>query len=163
MDNKAKTVTNPKKLGKTIKSEPDEIIIEGDLAKHVYKIKAKGKVALGIAFGAIAVAVIAILTLPAGAAARPAGLIADGVIAGVATTTAAAAIGVIGLSATTAAIGIGVGARNANVLKIIRDKYIVKNKSNNRLILKKSSIFALEYSEFRHLVLWAFAPSCQTQ
>ncbi|MBQ6178083.1 MAG: hypothetical protein IJK32_00985 [Bacteroidales bacterium] len=132
-----KAITNPQELGKAIKNEPNEITVEGDLAKHVYKIKATGKVAWVIAFGAVAVAVIAVLTLPAGALAGPAGLIADGVIAGVATTTAAAAIGVLGFSATAAAIGIGVGARNASVLKTIRNDYIVLSKTNNRLVLKR--------------------------
>ena len=115
MENDNRPVTNPQELGKVVKKEPDEIIVEGDLANNVYKIKATGKVAWVIAFGAVAVAVIAVLTLPAGAA-GPAGLIADGVIAGVAATTAAASIGVLGISATIAAIGIGVGARNANAL-----------------------------------------------
>lgn len=137
MDNDNRPVTNPQELGKAIKKEPDEIIVEGDLANNVYKIKATGKVAWVIAFGAVAVAVIAVLTLPAGAAAGPAGLIADGIIAGVATTTAAASVGVLGLSATTAAIGIGVGARNANALKIIRNDYVVASKTNNRLVLKR--------------------------
>lgn len=137
MDNDNRPVTNPQELGKVVTKEPDQIIVEGDLANNVYKIKATGKVAWVIAFGAVAVAVIAVLTLPAGAAAGPAGLIADGVIAGVATTTAAASIGVLGLSATTAAIGIGVGARSADVLRIIRDKYIVSSKSATRLVLRK--------------------------
>lgn len=137
MENDNRPVTNPQELGKVVKKEPDEIIVEGDLANNVYKIKATGKVAWVIAFGAVAVAVIAVLTLPAGAAAGPAGLIADGVIAGVAATTAAASIGVLGISATIAAIGIGVGARNANALKIIRDKYVISSKSGSRLVLRK--------------------------
>jgi hypothetical protein len=136
MENDNRPVTNPQELGKVVKKEPDEIIVEGDLANNVYKIKATGKVAWVIAFGAVAVAVIAVLTLPAGAA-GPAGLIADGVIAGVAATTAAASIGVLGISATIAAIGIGVGARNANALKIIRDKYVISSKSGSRLVLRK--------------------------
>lgn len=137
MDNKGKVVTNAQELGKEIKNDPDEIIVEGDLSKHVYRIKATGKVAWVIAFGAVAVAVIAVLTLPAGAVAGPAGLIAEGVIAGVATTTAAAAVGVLGFSATAAAIGIGVGARNANILKKIRDGYVIQNRTSNRIVLKR--------------------------
>ena len=137
MGKENRPITNPQELGMVVKNEPDEIVVEGDLANSVFKIKATGKVAWVIAFGAVAVAVIAVLTLPAGAAAGPAGLIADGVIAGVATTTAAASIGVLGLSTTIAAIGIGVGARNSNVLKTIRNDYVVLSKSKNRLVLRK--------------------------
>lgn len=131
------TVTNSQELGRAIKDGKDEIIIEGDLAKKVLRIKATGKVAWVIAFGAVCVAVVAVLAAPAGVAAGPFGLVAESAIATIAATSAASAVAVWGLATTAAAVGIGVGARSANALKRMKNDYKIKSKSENRIVLVK--------------------------
>ena len=58
MVNNLQLLLTSKELGKAIKEEKDTIIIgRRALAKKVVRIKATGKVAWGIAFGAIGVSV----------------------------------------------------------------------------------------------------------
>ncbi len=65
------TAENEQELGEALKNDTDTIVIEGDLAKKVVRIRATGKVAWAIAIGAIAIAVgIAIASGGAGAPAR---------------------------------------------------------------------------------------------
>jgi hypothetical protein len=91
------------------------IEIEGDLKKKVVRIKATGKVAWVVAFGAITVAVISALTVnPAGEA--------------IAITTGGAAVTVLGGVTATAAIVIAVSADSAKVLTSLRDNYTIVSK-----------------------------------
>ena len=99
-------ITTEKELGQALKEDQDTIEIEGDLAQKTFRIKAAGKVAWVVAFGAIVVAVASVLAAPAtGGTSTTAGLIA-----------APAAVAAIGGAATTAAIGIAVGAGTTAVL-----------------------------------------------
>ena len=64
------TVTSAAELGRKVNNGENEITIEGVLGKKIIRIKATGKVAWAIAFGAIGVAlVIAIRGVGAGPAA----------------------------------------------------------------------------------------------
>ena len=126
----ATIVTNEKDLGKALSNKQDEIIIEGDIVKKVFKIKAKGKVAWAIAFAAIVVAVAAVIaTIGSGGAASPASVPAK-LIGG----TAAASV--LGLSTAKSAVLIAVAAGSASSLNTLR-KYKLIEKSNSKAILRK--------------------------
>ncbi len=102
------------------------IEIEGDLKKKVVRIKATGKVAWVVAFGAITVAVISALTVnPAGEA--------------IAITTGGAAVTVLGGVTATAAIVIAVSADSAKVLTSLRDNYTIVSKTSNSITLKRKT------------------------
>ena len=122
----AVNVNDSKELGKALKNNEDEIIIEGDLITKVIKIKATGKVAWAVAVGAIGVAVVAVIAAPA-----------TGGTSGIASfAVAPAAVSVLGATTTTAAIGIAVAAGGVGGLNKLREYKIVKN-DDNKLILKK--------------------------
>lgn len=117
-------VTTSKELGVALKEERDEIEIDGDLKKKVIRIKATGKVAWVIAFGAITVAVISASTVnPAGEA--------------IAITTGGAAVTVLGGATAIAAIVIAVSAGSAKVLTSLRDNYTIVSKTSNSITLKR--------------------------
>lgn len=124
------TVTSATELGKSIKNGDDEIIIEGDLTKKVIRIKATGKVAWIIAFGAIGIGLAAAI---AGAVAGP----AIPAFEAIAITSAAGAVAVIGLPATAAALAMAFAVKSKKVLNTLRDDYVIVNNSDNRIVLKK--------------------------
>ena len=96
----AVSVNDSKGLGKALKDNEGEIIIEGDLKNKVLRIKATGKVAWAVAIGAIGVAVVSAIAAPA-----------TGGTSGIASfLVAPAAVSVLGGATTTAAIGIAVTA-----------------------------------------------------
>ncbi len=130
------TVSNAMELGQAIEREDNTIVIEGDLRKKVVRIKATGKVAWLVAGGAIAVAIVAILAMPAATATGPFGLVAEGVALG---AGGAGAVGVLGIPATVAAISIGVGAKSKKAINKLRDDYDMKD-SGNKLILTRKRI-----------------------
>lgn len=119
-------VTSAKELGEALKAGADTIEIEGDLSKRVLRIKATGKVAWGIAIGAIVVAVVAILAAPAG----------GGVPALASAFTAPAAAAVLGVPTTVAAISIAVAAGGVAALNSLR-KYKIVSKNGDKLVIKK--------------------------
>lgn len=122
----AVNVNDTKGLGKALKDNKDEIIIEGDLKNKVLRIKATGKVAWAIAIGAIGVAVVAILlTIETGGTSSIA-----------AAAVAPAAVSVLGVETTIAAIGIAVVAGGVGALNKLRKYKIVEN-DDKKLILKK--------------------------
>ena len=125
-------VKNEKELADAIKSKKDVIVIKGDLSKKVIKIKATGKVAWVIAFGAIAVAIVAIL-----ATASSGGTIGPVTIP-TATLFAGEAIAIWGLPTTIAAISLCVAAKSKNALKSLYDDYkIIEQKDNYVKIRRK--------------------------
>ena len=68
------TCTTEKELAKAIKSKEEEILIEGDLTKAVFRIKATGKVAWAVCAGSLAAAIAFYIVTPAATvAATPAG------------------------------------------------------------------------------------------
>lgn len=127
------TVDNAQELGKAIKNGQDEITIEGSLKDQIIKIKATGKVAWVVALGAIGVAVVAIMTMPA-AAPTGAGFIADGAIVA---STASAAVAVLGLTTTIAAVSICLGAKNKRVLETLYNDYKIVEKTSRYIKISK--------------------------
>ncbi len=130
-------VTTQKELGQAIKKGEDTIVIEGDLAKKVIRIKATGKVAWGVAIGAIGVAVYAIMSAPAATTVTAP---AAGVGGAISFTGAAAATGaagtILGTSAITA-IGIAVAAGGIGALTTLRDRYKIHSKEDRKLVLRR--------------------------
>lgn len=126
----AYTVSTEEKLAGAIKDDADVIIIEGKLGEKVITIKAKGKVAWAVAFGAIGVAVTAVLvTAGTGGVSTP-------VTGAVAAVSAPAAVAIIGLPATLSCIGIAKAAGGVGVLNKLRKYRLEKN--NGKCILVKA-------------------------
>lgn len=121
------TVNTEEELGKAIKNGEDAIEVEGDLTKKVVKIKATGSVAWGIAIGAIAVAVIAVLSSPATAGT---GLVAAPALV----APAAGALGGMGIAVS--AVSIAVAGGGVAVLNKLRDYEIVSN-TKEKLVLRR--------------------------
>jgi len=122
------TVNVARELGKVIKENRDTIEIEGKLGPVVIRIKAVGNVAWGMAIGAIAVALVAAISIPAsGGASTPLAVAGEAIAAPV-------ALSVLGIQATTAAIAIAVAGGGIGVLSLLR-KYRIVEKSNNRVVL----------------------------
>ena len=115
-----------KDLGKDLESGKNTIIIEGDLAKKVFKIKATEPVAWGICIAAIAIAVAMIL----------AGTVTGGVSAVAAAPVMAAPMTILGAGVATSAVAIAVAAGNVNVLNKLRD-YDLEKISDTKVILHK--------------------------
>jgi len=120
------SIKTPKELGRALKKDQDEIIIEGDLKNKVIRIKATGKIAWAIAIAAIAIAVAALLAAP----------LTAGVSASASLITAPVAAGVLGGPATAAAISIAVAGGGVKVLDQLRNYKIVEER-DNKVILKK--------------------------
>ena len=121
------TVNTEEELGKAIKNDEDAIEVEGDLIKKVVRIKATGSVAWGIAIGAIAVAVIAVLSSPATAGT---GLVAAPALV----APAAGALGGMGIAVS--AVSIAVAGGGVAVLNKLRDYEIVSN-TKEKLVLRR--------------------------
>ena len=130
-------VRDEKALGKAVHNDVDTIVIEGDLAKKVLRIKATGKIAWAIAIGAISVAIpIAIATVGSGGTAAPVTVPAE-----VLTLTAPAAV--LGVGTTASAVSIAVGAASlggvsagVGALNKLR-KYKLKKVGKDRVILTR--------------------------
>jgi hypothetical protein len=118
------TITTEKELGKALKEEKDEIVIEGDLTKKVLRIRATGKMAWLVALAAIALAV-SVLIASGGTGAPASGLIGVG------------AVSVLGLSATLSAISIAVAAGGVGALSSLR-KYREISRDSNRVVLRRN-------------------------
>lgn len=125
-----KKVFTEKELAEALKNGEDTIEIVGDLAGKTIKIRATGKVAWAIAFGAIGVAVYsAVATLGSGGASAP----ATGTAAAF---TAPVAVGILGIPATLAAISIAIAGGGLATLTRLRG-YNETFRTENSLILKK--------------------------
>ena len=122
------SVSDEKDLGKRIKNGEDSIVVEGDLAKKVVRIKATGKVAWAIAIGGIGVAVTAFLSTPASGPAGPAvGLM----------EVAPISIALGGPSIAAAAFSIAVAGGGIGVLTSLKNKYNVEKISKEKIVLHK--------------------------
>lgn len=123
-------MTDEKELGKALKEEQDEIIIESDLVNKVFKIKATGKAAWGVCIAALGVVVAAIIAVPTtgGTSTPVSGLVAAPALAG---TTA-----VLGTGATVSAITIAAAAGGVGALNKLRD-YDMEKISDTKAILRK--------------------------
>lgn len=126
------TARTTEELGKALKTQPDEIIIEGDAKTKTIRIRAIGKVAWVVAFGAIAVAVTGIIvTAGSGGAAAPATIS----IGGPAFIVAGGAAG--GISVVTSAISIAVAAGGVGALTTLRKKYKIIEREKVTMLVKK--------------------------
>ena len=122
------TVHTKDELNDAMNRGDSTIEIEGDLAKHVIKIKATGGVAWAIAIGAIAIAVIAaVAAIPSGGTST----------AGLPIATGAAAA-FIGVETTGTAIAIAIAAGGVGVLTRLRSNYKIVEKSDSRVVLMKA-------------------------
>ena len=120
------SITNNKDLAQAVNNQQSEIIIEGDLAKKIIKIKATGKVAWAIAIGAIGVAVAAVMAAPLTAG-------TSGVVSAIA---APGAVAVLGGPAAATAIGVAIAGGGIATLNKLR-VYKVVSRSDNRIVLKR--------------------------
>ena len=133
-------VTTKDELANATKKGDSQIIIEGDLANHIYRIKLIGSIAWGVAIISIGGAVYLYSVTPAATAiSAPAGGAAGLLSFGAASAGAVGAVSVIGLNATIAAIGVAVAAGGVGVLTKLREQYKIKEKSDNRIVLIKKS------------------------
>ncbi|CAM9400309.1 hypothetical protein [Acinetobacter bereziniae] len=129
------SVRTEEELAQAINNNSDIIEIHGDLAKRTIKIKATGNVAWAIAFGAIAVAMASLLlTLGSGGAGAP-------VIAATMAFAAPAATATLGLGVAISVGSLVVAAGSIGTAKLLfgklRNDYVIKDKSENFLVLKK--------------------------
>ena len=130
-------VKTPKELGHVLKNEEETIVIEGDLASEVIRIKAIGKVAWGVAIGAIDIAVCCTLATSAVTVATDSATDDGGYVAKVARIIDKdpADATIMGISAPVAiaiAVAGGIGA-----LTSLRDKYQIEIISSNNVILNR--------------------------
>jgi len=116
------TIRDEKELGKVLQDKQDIIEMGGDLARKVLRIKATGKVAWIVASGAIAVAVVLIVS--SGGVAVP----ASGFIG-------AAAVSILGLPAAISAVLIAVAAGGVGALNSLRSYEIIE-RSDKKLVLR---------------------------
>ena len=121
-------VRNEKELAEAVSSGESEIEIEGNMKDVVFRIKAKGSVAWGVAIAAIGIAVVAVLASP-----TTAGI--SGAVGGTA-AFAATATALGGTSIATSAIGIAVAAGGVSVLNKLR-QYDIKEQGPEHVILRK--------------------------
>lgn len=127
-------VRTEEELARRIQNDDDYIVIEGDLKNKTIKIKGKGKVAWAVAFGAIAVAIVAILAMPASAVTGPVGPAIAGVLS---SGVAAGAVAVLGFSTTVSAISMALAVKDKSVLTKLRNNYDIVEKSQDRIVLRK--------------------------
>lgn len=123
MENK-EVIRDEEELGKALKEGKDEIVIEGRLAKFVIKIKATGKIAWAIAFAAIAIAVIVVIT--SGGSAAPVSALIGG-----------SAVSILGMDTAIFSASIAIAAKDPQVLNKLRKEYEIVEKNENRVILRK--------------------------
>lgn len=120
-------VRNAKELGEAIKGGADTIEIEGDIAKKVIRIRATGKVAWVVAFGALGLAGASYFLAPTPAA--PATLTMNAL-------AAPAAVSILGVSTTAAAISVALAAGGVAALTKLR-KYKEVSRGPNKIVLKR--------------------------
>lgn len=126
----ARKVNTEKELGEALKAGEDEIEIEGDLANKTVRIRATGKIAWAIAFGAIGIAAFsAYATLGTGGVSTP-------VTGTTAALSATAAVGILGGSATAAAISIAIAAGGVGALTSLRN-YKEVSRTATTLVLRR--------------------------
>lgn len=127
----AKKVSNAEELSIAIKNEEDIIIVEGDLAKSVIRIKATGKMAWIICFSAIVACFGLTVTAPVH------GTVTAGASAVITFGSAAPAVATLGIPATTVAISLAIASGGVGVLNKLR-KYKIIKKDDNLVVLERN-------------------------
>ena len=120
-------VKTEQELADSLKKNESEITIEGDLTNKVIRIHAVGQVAWVIAFGAIAVAVTAVM-------ASPATIGAGAIVSLVSGTAAATILGGSGIAVS--AVMIAVAAGGVSSLNSLRS-YKIVSQNKNSVTLRK--------------------------
>lgn len=121
-------------FGKAMHNNEDEIIIEGDLAKKVVRIKGIGKGIWAVCIIALGAAVVFYMTaptvaIPTGGTGTAFNLVGGTAAAGIAATALGTAVG--------PAIAISVAAGGVGVLNTLRDKYKIVEQDNRHIKLKR--------------------------
>ena len=119
---KSVTVNTAEELGKALADETDEIRIEGDLVLGVLYIRTLSRPKWIVIYGALASAVVGVISglgLPA------------------ALMLAALAVGVLGYQVTVAAVRIGVKAKDPAALNRLRKDYREVARGRGYLVLKR--------------------------
>lgn len=130
----SKVCTTAKEFADAIKNNEDEILIEGDLKNHIFRIKATGKIAWAVCAGCLTAAIVFYLATPAATvAATPVG----GGMAFVSGITVSAVAATSLGTAVVPAITIGVCAGGIGVLNTLRDRYKIVEKNDKHLKLKR--------------------------
>ncbi len=124
------TIKDNKALGKALKEKEEFILIEGDLANKVIRIKATGKLAWGITIAAISTAVAAIVVKGSTAG------LATPITTAAIMSSASAAVAVLGPPAAKTAIVVAVAGGGVGALHTLR-KYKVVEHGANLLKLKR--------------------------
>lgn len=135
-----KKINTEAELGDALKNKAEYIELEGDLANKVFKIRATGRVAWAIAFGAIGVAFYTALRAfnHQDNMAKLAMSSADhGVKLGFVAAPAVAAVSVLGLSATYSAIMIAVAAGTVGALTSLRGYEQVSYEKDRLVLVRK--------------------------
>ncbi len=131
-------VNTNEQLASATKRGESEIVIEGDLANAIVRIKLIGPLAWGVAFLSLGAAVFLYLATPAATvASAPAAGAGGGISFGAASASAGAAVAVLGINATIAAIGVAVAAGGVGVLTTLRQEYKIASRTTGRLVLRK--------------------------
>ncbi len=117
-------ITSEEELGETLKNEPEQIEIEGDLKNKVLRIKATGKIAWVAAIAAIGIAVT-VLVSTGGTGAPVSGFVGAG------------AVSVLGLPTAISAVSIAIAAGGVGSLNTLRGYKITENKGNKLVLSKK--------------------------
>ncbi|MCP1213955.1 hypothetical protein [Acetobacter okinawensis] len=128
-------VTNNDELNSAMNSDASTIEIEGNLAKKIIRLKATGTVAWAIAFGAIGLAVAALIV------ATPATVATGGIAAPVEGATvamfAAPAVAIVGLDAVLMSVGLAITAGGVGILTRLRSDYKIVEQTSNHVVLVK--------------------------
>lgn len=123
-------VRTERELGEALKAGEDRIEIEGDLARKTIKLRATGKIAWAIAFGAIGIAAFsAYATVGTGGAAAP-------VSGATAALSGSAAVGILGGPVTVSAVSIAIAAGGVGALTRLRE-YKEISRSEANLVLQR--------------------------
>lgn len=123
-------VKTEKELGEALKNKEDTIEISGDLVKKTIKIRATGKVAWGVAAGAIGIAFYATAsTMATGGTSAPITVTTAGFTAGTAAT-------ILGGSVAYSSIAVAIAAGGVGALTSLRS-YKEVSRSSDSLILKR--------------------------
>lgn len=129
-------VKNEKELVRAL--ENDEMYIEIDnplFGKIILKIKKAGKLKWVAVIGAITATIVSIKLM---APAAGGGLAPEGLLALSATTTGGTAVAILGLTTTIAAIKICLISKSLEVLKKLRENYIIVSNNNGRIKLQRA-------------------------
>src|SRR5690349_7420040 len=115
---------SPDELGRAIEQGRDEIEISIDVRAKVVRIKAVGKIAWGVLFGAVTVVIVSMIaTAGTGGtlafAAAPAGVGGFGVV-----------VAMVGAGAAAFLVRMGVASRNANTVRKLYAEYDLVDRGN---------------------------------